>query len=204
MEDIMEDITEKKLLLNLKVLVREMGRNYGVDMLSVCRKRRVILARQVLTAIIHKELWLTLIMTGKVFGQNHATIIHSIKSWNNSKELKDPSSRTMQQHYEDFLPHIKQFRRQMIDKSKDIGQIILEDTEIIEQKINRMERKMDEQMILLAKMAEEKGVVEANLFREKKRKEEYKEKYEALQRDYELVAPSKEEKAEIQRLTSYV
>jgi hypothetical protein len=204
MDSVIEDVTEKRLILKLRALVRHMSGNYGVNMLSKSRKREVILARQTLTAIIHKELVLTWAMAGKVFGQDHSTAIHSVKCWNNAQGLKDPSSRKMQEYYDKFLPYIKQFRRQMIDKEKEMGQIILEDTEIIEQRIAKMERKMDEQMLFIAKIAEKNSRMSSRLAEEKKQKEEYREKYTKLKSDWELLAPSREEEVELERLKTYL
>jgi hypothetical protein len=204
MDSVIEDVTEKRLVLKLKALMREIGRNYNVDILSDSRKRENVLPRQVMMAILHKELNVTLALVGKVFGKNHATIIHSIKCWNNSMGLKDPSSRAMQEHYNNFLPYVKQFRRKLIDRQKEVGQLILEDTEIIEQRIAKMERKMDEQMLFIAKIAEKNSRMSSRLAEERKQKEEYREKYTKLKRDWELLAPSREEEVELERLKTYI
>ena len=53
------------------------------DLESDVRKRNLVDARSIIFQILHKELGLKSIETGKVFNRDHATVLHSIRSFEN-------------------------------------------------------------------------------------------------------------------------
>ena len=95
---------------------------------SKSRERRYVDARCVLMYYFTRYLRLTVSSAGSILGRNHATCIHSVKTYHELTE----TSKDFKRYAEDILTHIG------LDRMEGQKKILLEAIESIEQERSRL------------------------------------------------------------------
>lgn len=78
-------ITKKKKK-NIDFILSVIKAETGLDVLNPTRKREYVDARAIASALLSRNLNMTLNQIGKVFNKNHATVLHSLKLFDNLYE----------------------------------------------------------------------------------------------------------------------
>ncbi len=71
---------------NIDFVLSVIKSEIGLDVLNPTRKREYVDARAIAAAILSRDLDMTLNQIGKIFNKNHATVLHSLKLFDNLYE----------------------------------------------------------------------------------------------------------------------
>lgn len=79
--------------LKTRILVNIITKKFGIfeeELFSKKRDREIVEPRQLITYMIKKETELSLAQIGMIINRDHATVLHSVKAWNNLLDTEQP------------------------------------------------------------------------------------------------------------------
>lgn len=182
-------------------LAEKLSNIYKVDILSRNNKRKNVLPRQALMYLLVKEAGMTLSDTGRVFGRDHATVNYAIKCIRNAEGLNDPASIKTKEYYVSFKDVVKEFansfKKAEVQEMQAFSEVLT-----LQEQVDRNNRRIDEAMKLILKIAEDKAKAQKESRQFKREKQELYSKYMEIKSKYEDIGSSTIELEERQRLAN--
>lgn len=184
-------------IAGMEQLVSEVSKQLGFNIKKKTRKREYVLARHAFMSLVDEMTHLPMCDIAAPFKQDHATVVHGKKKWEEAQSLNDDISKLMKYYGEQMRPFIEDFS---LRKQKE-GESVYDEVKTLRIQLNKKSRQAS---ILTDKymrcLDAKKKYIDAYC-RIKKSRDEYKQKYTELKADWEL---SREEKTELERLKTYL
>lgn len=177
---------------SIKKFASIMNQEVGINSFENTNKREVVVFRQALIVAIKKYTTLAHTRIGEIFGRNHSTISHSLKSWHKYKDAKDEVSLLLRYYYDRVAGRLIEYlndEREFLEKNTNVNAALSYELEMTRKESNRIHN-----LYIKACTLQKEAELE---------RDEWKKRHDELASKLGIMNITPEENFELQRLESY-